>query len=441
MTAISPDDPLAPDVRALLERHLAYARATSRPEDVHAMAVEALAEPGVTFFSVREDGRVLGVGALKRIDDAHAEVKAMHTAEEARGRGIARALLAHLVDAARARGFRRLSLETGAQDAFAPARALYASAGFEPCEAFGSYAPSPNSAYMTLPLERNLLMARRIAAAPARYPYSFVFAGDSGAWPDPTADAIVSSLIAQTGRLDPAPVFFANLGDFAGPGTVERHEQWLRLAEPLAMPDVCAVGNHDLDDPGAREAWASVHGPVNYAFGHGHTRFVVLDAAPGAVGEVDIDPDAVSGPDEEALEFLDASLAAAGEPHRVVLMHAPPAFGGRFAPHPEWGFGVLEREFLDLVERHRVALVCCAHALLFDTWEHRGTRFVVSGGGGTGLCSHYRGICAAGDGRPEDRGALFHAVQIVVGEDGAFSGRVLQAFEPDPGRARISFGA
>jgi putative acetyltransferase len=147
---VGPDNPLAPDVRALLERHLAFARATTRPEDVHAMEVEALAEPSVTFFSYREDGIVLGVGALKRLDAEHAEIKSMHTAEEARGRGVARTLVDHLVEVARARGFRRVSLETGAQDAFAPARALYASAGFERCEAFGSYAPSPNSAYMTL---------------------------------------------------------------------------------------------------------------------------------------------------------------------------------------------------------------------------------------------------------------------------------------------------
>ena len=91
-------------------------------------------------------------------------------------------------------------------------------------------------------------------------------------------------------------------------------------------------------------------------------------------------------------------------------MHAPPAFDGRFAPHPEWGFNVREQEFLDLVRRHDVGLVCCAHALLFDHHVHDGTHFVVSGGGGTGLCSHFRGICAAGEGRPEDRGALFHAV-------------------------------
>ena len=276
-------------------------------------------------------------------------------------------------------------------------------------------------------------MAARIAATPVRYPFSFVVAGDSGAWPDATADAIFSQLLRQAGALD--PLFVASLGDFAGPGTPERHADYLRLVEDLPVPNVCAVGNHDLDDPGGRAAWADVHGPANYEFAYGNTRFVVLDAAPGELGEIDIDPQHVTGPDDEALAFLDRSLAAAAEPNRIVLMHAPPAFGGHFAPHPEWGFSIREREFLELVRRHDVRLVCCAHALLFDHHVHEGTHFVVSGGGGTGLCSHFRGICAAGEGRPEDRGALFHAVEISVAEDGAISGRVHQAF----GGVRIAF--
>ena len=149
---ISIDDPRADDVRALLERHLAFARATTRPEDVYALDVDGLADPAVTFFSYRADGRVVGVAALKRIDDEHAELKSMHTAEEARGKGVARALVEHIVGLARERGYRRLSLETGSGPAFEPARALYASAGFAPCEAFGDYTPSPNSAYMALAL-------------------------------------------------------------------------------------------------------------------------------------------------------------------------------------------------------------------------------------------------------------------------------------------------
>src|SRR3954464_3698499 len=95
-------------------------------------------------------------------------------------------------------------------------------------------------------MSRNLDMGRRTEAAPVRYPFSFVIAGDSGAWPDPTADAIFGALVQQAARLRPAPVFFANLGDFAGPGTVERHQDYLRLVESLPLPDVCVIGNHDL---------------------------------------------------------------------------------------------------------------------------------------------------------------------------------------------------
>ena len=149
---ISVDDPRADDVRALLERHLRFARGQTPPEDAHALDVEGLAAPDITFFSFREDGRLLAVGALQAIDDRHAEIKSMHTVEAARGRGVGRSMVDHLVNVARERGFERISLETGAMDAFAPARALYASAGFEPCEPFGDYRPSRNSTYMTLRL-------------------------------------------------------------------------------------------------------------------------------------------------------------------------------------------------------------------------------------------------------------------------------------------------
>jgi putative acetyltransferase len=149
---ISIDDPRAGDVRALLERHLAFARLHSPPEDTHALDVDELAEPGVTFFSYRRGGELLAVGALKELDSDHAEVKSMHTVEAARGSGIGRAIVDHLVGVARERGFRRVSLETGSMAAFAPARSLYASVGFEPCEPFGDYRASPNSVYLTLRL-------------------------------------------------------------------------------------------------------------------------------------------------------------------------------------------------------------------------------------------------------------------------------------------------
>jgi putative acetyltransferase len=149
---IAPDDPLADDVRLLIARHLAFARSVTPPEDVHALDLDGLVEPGLSFFSYRVDGELLAIGALKHLDDEHAEVKSMHTAEAARGRGIGRAMLDHLLGVARGRGYRRVSLETGAMDAFAPARALYRSAGFVSTGPFADYGSSPNSAYMTLEL-------------------------------------------------------------------------------------------------------------------------------------------------------------------------------------------------------------------------------------------------------------------------------------------------
>jgi len=151
---ISPDDPGDSDVRALLERHLAFANEHSPPEDVHALDLSGLLDANVLFFSYRLNRELLGIGALKLLDGCHAELKSMHTAEAARGRGIGRAMVEHLLTVARAQGMRRVSLETGTMAAFAPARSLYARAGFEPCEPFGSYVHSPNSTCMTLWLEK-----------------------------------------------------------------------------------------------------------------------------------------------------------------------------------------------------------------------------------------------------------------------------------------------
>jgi len=146
------DDPRRDDVRALLAVHLAFADEHSPPEDVHALDVEGLLDPGLTFFSARADGGLVAVGALRRIDDEHAEIKSMHTAEAARGRGHGRAMLGHLLHVAREEGYRRVSLETGTMAAFAAARDLYASVGFTPCPPFADYPVSRNSTCMTLAL-------------------------------------------------------------------------------------------------------------------------------------------------------------------------------------------------------------------------------------------------------------------------------------------------
>ncbi len=139
-------------MRSLLERHLEFANEHSPPEDVHALDIDGLLDPSISFFSYRVEGELLGVGALKHLDDGHAELKSMHTAVEARGRGLGRRLLDHLVAIARERGYRRLSLETGTMDAFAPARAMYAKAGFVSCPPFNGYWVSPNSVCMTFAL-------------------------------------------------------------------------------------------------------------------------------------------------------------------------------------------------------------------------------------------------------------------------------------------------
>jgi len=109
-------------------------------------------DPAIAFYSYRDGPALLGVGALKELGPGHGEIKSMHTAEQARGRGVGRAMLSHLLDVARDRGFRQVSLETGTMEAFAPARALYASAGFIQCAPFADYRPSADNYFMTLEL-------------------------------------------------------------------------------------------------------------------------------------------------------------------------------------------------------------------------------------------------------------------------------------------------
>jgi putative acetyltransferase len=150
---ITVEDPRRPDVTALLERHLALMLSVTPPEHAFALDVDGLLDPAITFCSLRADGELLGVGALKRLDAGHAEIKSMHTVLEARGRGVGRAMLIHLLGLARSRGFRRVSLETGTMTEFAPARALYSSAGFVACGPFAGYQPSEDNCFMTLALD------------------------------------------------------------------------------------------------------------------------------------------------------------------------------------------------------------------------------------------------------------------------------------------------
>ena len=146
-TAISVDDPRKPEVRALLERHLAFCLSETPPEHSFALDVNRLLDPAVTFVSYRDGGTVLGVAAIKELDAASGEVKSMHTTAEARGRGVGRALLSHLLDTARARGYQQVFLETGTTPGFAAARALYESAGFTPTGPFGGYPQTEDNTF------------------------------------------------------------------------------------------------------------------------------------------------------------------------------------------------------------------------------------------------------------------------------------------------------
>jgi putative acetyltransferase len=149
---IAVDDPGKPDVRALLERHRTFALGQTPPEHSFALDADALRDSAITFFSFRLCGSLLAIGAIKRLGPDHAEIKSMHTADAARGRGIGRAMLTHLLEVARTCGVRRVSLETGTTAAFAPARALYHSAGFTSCGPLAGYQPSEDNLFMTLEL-------------------------------------------------------------------------------------------------------------------------------------------------------------------------------------------------------------------------------------------------------------------------------------------------
>jgi putative acetyltransferase len=146
---IAQEHPLTPDLELLFQRHTADMHADTPPESIHMMDKGALAAPGIRFFVLRDGGEALAMGAFKRIDAGHAEIKSMHVLTEARGRGLSKAMLEHLVTAARTDGFTRLSLETGVQPTFVAARALYTRAGFVECGPFEGYAMDPNSVFMT----------------------------------------------------------------------------------------------------------------------------------------------------------------------------------------------------------------------------------------------------------------------------------------------------
>ena len=159
MISIDRDNPARDDVRLLLSEHLADMYATSPAESVHALDHSALSVPSISFWTAREDGNLLGCGALKLLTspigtERHGEIKSMRTTATARGRGVATLMLGHILEDARKRNLERVFLETGTEDYFAPARRLYGRHGFTECPPFADYVLDPNSVFMELRLQR-----------------------------------------------------------------------------------------------------------------------------------------------------------------------------------------------------------------------------------------------------------------------------------------------
>jgi putative acetyltransferase len=144
-----------PRVVALLERHVTLARAETACRSGHALDVDALRSPQIRFWHARDGESVVGIGALKRLSPSEGEIKSMHTADTHRRRGVASAMLRHIIDEARRMGLSRLSLETGSWRYFDAARALYAQHGFVECPAFGDYVPDRNSVFMTRRIDQS----------------------------------------------------------------------------------------------------------------------------------------------------------------------------------------------------------------------------------------------------------------------------------------------
>jgi len=147
---IRTDDLKGPEIAALLAEHLECMAQVSPPESRHALDIEGLRDPAITFWAVWFGKELAGCGALKEIDSTHGEVKSMRTANTHLRRGVASMLLKHIIAEAKRRGYGRLSLETGSMPYFEPARSLYRKAGFKECAAFVGYKPDPNSSFFTL---------------------------------------------------------------------------------------------------------------------------------------------------------------------------------------------------------------------------------------------------------------------------------------------------
>jgi len=146
---ITIEESLGEELAQLLHAHWLFCTSTTPIEHVYALDASKLFAPGITVFGARVRGELVGVGAIRILDAEHAELKSMHTLAKSRGNGVGKAIVAYIEDFAKARGIKRISLETGATEPFKSARQLYASLNYEECEAFGEYVLSGDNMCMT----------------------------------------------------------------------------------------------------------------------------------------------------------------------------------------------------------------------------------------------------------------------------------------------------
>jgi putative acetyltransferase len=150
------DDLTGPDIIHLLREHLQGVAQHSPPESIHALDLDGLRRPDITFWTVWNDSQLMGCGALKELDRRHGEIKSMRTSASHLRKGVAARLIQHILDEAGRRGYERVSLETGSMEGFAPARRLYARFGFVTCGPFAGYVEDPNSVFMTRALQATM---------------------------------------------------------------------------------------------------------------------------------------------------------------------------------------------------------------------------------------------------------------------------------------------
>jgi hypothetical protein len=266
-------------------------------------------------------------------------------------------------------------------------------------------------------MSRNQQMIERIQSIPVQYPFRFTMCGDcSPVANDPLQDVIFGELLNQMEALEPKPLFFVEVGDFAGPGSDEEHQRYLHLVdEKLTIPNLTTLGNHEIQVPNGLENYKRIHGEPNYAFAYGNTAFIAIHAG-----------DYPSGPSEADLAFLEQSLKTYSHyPCKIVFNHVPPNMADHYSPVGHCGFSVREPEYINLLHSYDVRLVCSAHVTAYDYHRFGVFDVVVSGASGFSQLMYGPPVQI----HPPYRGNFHHFVEISVEESGQIGGRLYRAFQ------------